>query len=428
MCFNVERIFNPVGQGGFYEERFYSDENFFNFVFDCGTNNKRALFSKLLNHKDYNTINLLCISHFDNDHVSLLPTFLKGKKVETLFMPHITNDIIYSILLSIGGVLPDDEAEEEFDKILNNQYMLLSDPKKFMNSINGDVERIVYIKQGFKEHFKEESLDDYITTIEELPFKETLPSGTDFKSNKFPVQWIFKPVNISFSKGSLKENFINEILKIISNNKNYNDKYTKIEDINESFLKEAICDRKLIAIIRKAYHGIYKGDTHKEMNDYSMALYSGLLNNNIDVQVSRLKRCKYSLSDFEYLNLTNEFVYLKSNSFDYHGKLAKHRAGCLYLGDYNTKDDEYYEILEHYYNPYKNKFSFTLQVPHHGSIHSWNKKLLNWAKDFIVSYGSNNHRHPSPDVLLDVIKEKPFFEITHSENSSLKYLIEVSYK
>jgi len=83
-----ERLIFPVGQGGFAGERIGD----YVVVFDCGSISSTSmvestidLLSRVVNHVD-----LLCISHFDNDHVNgirYLLSYLTVKKVLVSWVP-----------------------------------------------------------------------------------------------------------------------------------------------------------------------------------------------------------------------------------------------------------------------------------------------------------------------------------------------------
>ena len=88
----LDRIFYPVGQGGFYAERFYyGDENIFTAVYDCGSISGKTAQNIVENafQKD-ERIDILFISHFDSDHVNLIYS-LKAK-INTIIMPLLHNN------------------------------------------------------------------------------------------------------------------------------------------------------------------------------------------------------------------------------------------------------------------------------------------------------------------------------------------------
>ena len=70
-----ERVFAPVGQGAFYFERhnLFSGQTF-TMVYDCGalyvSSSKKRVISSFLKDE---IIDVLFISHFDYDHISLIP-------------------------------------------------------------------------------------------------------------------------------------------------------------------------------------------------------------------------------------------------------------------------------------------------------------------------------------------------------------------
>jgi hypothetical protein len=434
MLFSVERIFNPVGQGGFYEERFFygtDRENIFNFVFDCGTENRQDLFRDILNEKSYDTVHLLCISHFDNDHVSLLPSFLNGKHIETLVMPLLSEAQKAFYLLS-----DIDKADGDDDSIARNtfssQYTLLFDPRGFMRSIEATVNRIVYIEEGSENH-QSESLE--ISEIEELRDELSLPSGVELAPGKFSAtsfRWIFKPINISFAEESRGDDLQKALYKLIKDDERYKDAYDRVDAI---FLRDAIGDHELIKLIRKAYYAVFK-KIDRKMNDYSMALYSGLHYDacaDVRVDVRNIQphrrecRCMFCRLPHRCHRCEDYVPCFPHDFCRNHSERRRYtsKTGCLYLGDYNAK--KHIQEIEKYYHRYIERSILTLQIPHHGSKHSWNTRLLDWAEDFVVSYGSNGYWHPSSKVLLDVVNSrKRLFEITHLEHSALKHLIIVS--
>jgi beta-lactamase superfamily II metal-dependent hydrolase len=413
MSLHIERIFNAVGQGGFYEERFYSSEgenikgdNIFNFVFDCGSHNKKELFFKMIESKAYQTIDLLCISHFDRDHISLLPQFLNGKTIETLVIPLMTNtEIIYNVFFPLTASSAIDSEGIKF--ILN--------PRSYIESLGGSVKKVIYIETGDD---KKDNNNEPVN-IDEVRDEEKFPSGSDFFSGKISkstskLRWIFKPVNLSFENQSHNKDFKKKLEKVLG-----------ISDIDQDL--KNILNTKIkmgnisdfINQIKKMYEESYKksgGNFKKKMNDFSMLVYSGLSSKPEDSKVKiLLKPC-----NTKYLEPRFECTYPCLFDFSYKEGVS----GCLYTGDSNAKDN--FAIIERYYKKYKAGYIQTLQIPHHGSKESWNKDLLDWANDFFISFGENKHGHPNSEVLETIIdKDKNLFCITYP-GSSLQYEIRIS--
>ena len=98
LCFNhYEDLFSkfklwPVGQGLFYSGNIKLECKF-NFVYDCGGNsiNINAVVNDYINqqHSKDIILDMLVISHFDDDHVNGIPKLLKEvSKVRKVFLPY----------------------------------------------------------------------------------------------------------------------------------------------------------------------------------------------------------------------------------------------------------------------------------------------------------------------------------------------------
>lgn len=110
-CF--KRIFHPVGQGAFFSEHFLleSGKSIFNIVYDCGTkstkpenmveNNADNLFSRLANDH----VDVLFISHLDDDHVNKIKYLIEKKYVDEttiIIMPLYNKEEVLCISLAIN--------------------------------------------------------------------------------------------------------------------------------------------------------------------------------------------------------------------------------------------------------------------------------------------------------------------------------------
>ena len=103
----IKRCFYPVGQGGFAAE-FFDD---FTMVYDCGTKSVLGKeqeegiwdkFDKACNRRcSHNgTVDVLFISHFDEDHVSMLDYLFRHFNVKKVFMPFLFPNMV-SLLKTI---------------------------------------------------------------------------------------------------------------------------------------------------------------------------------------------------------------------------------------------------------------------------------------------------------------------------------------
>ena len=81
----VKRTFHSVGQGAFFTEQFYGDDTetlLYNVVYDCGSKSKgiKTQMKRSIRNvfHDKKKIDVLFLSHFDDDHVNFVET-LKNK-------------------------------------------------------------------------------------------------------------------------------------------------------------------------------------------------------------------------------------------------------------------------------------------------------------------------------------------------------------
>ena len=95
----VTRTFHPVGQGAFYSERFFKEDQqgtVHNIVYDCGVKwgyvgRVKQVVTQAFTQTD--TIDYLFISHLDYDHVSLVKTLINNvRAVRNIVLPLVTEE------------------------------------------------------------------------------------------------------------------------------------------------------------------------------------------------------------------------------------------------------------------------------------------------------------------------------------------------
>ncbi len=168
-------------------------------------------------------------------------------------------------------------------------------------------------------------------------------------------EWIYVPFNFRFNQRSIM--LKHELDKIDINIDNFTDKYEKHKN-------------KII--------GIYK-DLKEDLNTNSLVIYSGYSTN--------------------YKNNCELECFIRHDYYRYHNE-----SGCLYLGDYNAKRKEKWNELENAFQKYFDYIG-TIQIPHHGSRHNYNKKL-NFKGNLlsVISAGINNKfRHPHGSTLKQIV-------------------------
>jgi glyoxylase-like metal-dependent hydrolase (beta-lactamase superfamily II) len=97
MIMNSFFKFHPIGQGGFYTgclDLYGRNHSQFNFVYDCGTlserNNLNFAIESYKNRICNKTIDVLFISHLDDDHVNGIKELLKDIICNDVYMPYLS--------------------------------------------------------------------------------------------------------------------------------------------------------------------------------------------------------------------------------------------------------------------------------------------------------------------------------------------------
>lgn len=90
--FHVHQRFHAVGHGTFLTGMAEKDSNkVYSWIYDCGSKRSQAVKNALARIKSWKTwsdpVDLLVLSHFDDDHVNGLEDLLKQQRVTCLVMP-----------------------------------------------------------------------------------------------------------------------------------------------------------------------------------------------------------------------------------------------------------------------------------------------------------------------------------------------------
>ena len=357
----MQRIFHPVGQGGFYSESFKAENNNFNVVYDCGSIS-RGVDKVISNSFDKNEdIDILFISHFDSDHVNKI-NILKNSvgKIKTVIMPLLSEedkDFLLLVYKWLGS-----EYKNSLD-ILNN-------PKEFF----GSETKIIWVREVVES--RDEESNQEIRDVAEIEDGAEIKSGENInfslEGRKF---WIYKPYNY---KNKIRHKEL--LKKFRENNILIND----LKDIEYIFnhIKE----------IRRCYK-----EVEGSINQNSLVLYSNL------IEYKDSTACIYIYIREDYWKFHPFWRYCFSkNQFN---------LGCIYTGDVHLKTivDDFKNKIKRckYYLPVN-----TIQVPHHGSKNGFDIHFFN---DFSkgrhgiispISFGlSNPYGHPSSMVIKQLTSE-----------------------
>lgn len=387
----IVRTFHPVGQGAFYSERFYDDNQqdaIHNIVYDCGTllgyiRNAKKVVSKAFDKND--VIDYLFISHLDYDHISLVDTLLSSVGgVRNIVLPLIAIDEL--------------QVEMAYQKMSDNSVGAVSFLQRIINHLNGQYRndywngdyKILYVRDEEAANIGVGNAGHWINgtqrQISNIPDWILIPYNLEYHSRKSELIKQFEAVVTG-------EEFINEINRIGETTIQDGDEfYRRLTD--PVFVRKVINNTKLKNKIKKAYEDIEGGT-----NENSLMLYSGPMNE-LD---------KYRMHTYKPFCIGRFY-----DSF---------RAGCLYTGDNNFDISKWEKTI------YKIVWDNigTIQIPHHGSLDSFTvvNNPIERRYIFPVSFGTKNtFGHPSGKVLAYLISKNgtPIFVTEMSDKIHLQLI------
>ena len=388
----VIRHIHPIGQGAFYTERFVDDNNttLANVVYDCGCGVILSKQSEKLITSSFigsDKIDILCISHFDADHVNGISTLLdNGISIKYVVMPFLAPEEIKFLLAFYEKIEP---AYQDIRTLINTPDYYFGEETiiikiKPINEIYSD-----------DNNYADISLDNWAEN--QLTKENGCFCINSFSRIKFLNNWIYIPFNFASDE---RRDKLFQLLK----NKNVvlNNDIDSLVKYNSSELK-------------KIYEKI-----EGKANGNSLILYSGLDSNNIVIMNSYLQdNMSLILSRYLLNNISIECSY--------------HTSGCLYLGDSNLNDlDSNNRNVVYYLKSHKRISKYLIhlgiiQIPHHGSLKSYSNDLMSFSecKNFFLSCGNNNkYGHPSDYVIEELVNNNSIVScVTESKNSSLIQVI-----
>ena len=359
----IIRNIHPIGQGGFASE--YHVEHNKLVIYDCGYMSPRV--SKRNKSLVYNNlpdcdIEVLFISHFDHDHISLIPYLKQIRKLKNVVIPLVRLDNILSQLVE----------NEDVKELIKN-------PRSFFD----DKTRIIRI-----EPFNREPADEIEAVIIDDNSSDTdIPSGRKLIIPR--TNWEYIPFNIHYKQRS------KQFLEICNK---YGIDDNQVSDPNYLF------DETVLTKIRNAYKRVDGG-----INQNSMILYSGITSNPI---YSNIIEYKYFKCDYCCRYCHRKYFYDT-------GKPA-----CLYTGDWDCSEiDSVFKYIENRKNmigliqiPHhgaKNNFNEKLITDENVSF-------------FVQFGNNNPYGHPSLSVLNSIackINYGTIYKVTESSDSALQQII-----
>lgn len=352
------RTFHPVGQGAFYSER----NNDFNIVYDCGTNSYATTKSVVELAFQNEKIDTLFISHFDFDHISMIPVLVDSVESIRLVVIPLLDNQQRNLLINFMHNLSDELKQ------------LITNPKAFFGSNTTVIE--VRPASGFNEDNNQEprDIDELIDSAESNSGTIKIDSGTPLiignRSNlksRNSVEWVLVPYNY--------EDKIRQAVLLDKLEKEGFDLDRLKND--PSYVLDSLNDHSTWTVLKSIYNQL-KG----KINQNSMLLYSGP----------------------SFIKDKKEFCFCDCIPIDpfYHHMLCHtciHKSGCIYTGDCDFNNFKLKDVYPSYV-----EYVGIIQVPHHGAVKNFDLKAFEGFEKVIcpISHGTKN-KHPDAEVVKELI-------------------------
>jgi len=405
----AEFNFHPIGQGSFYSGLIYeykSPHHYFNCVYDCGVKGGSSRLNEEIesykNSYRREKLDVLFLSHLDDDHVNGVVQLLTGIRCSKVYLPYLTP--IQRLYVAIRS-----DAEGNDD---NNYLGFIGSPHDYLLQ-QGNIDEIIYVGENSERSFNgiEEITNPTGNTTTVYDNLEVIPER-DFSADMSQIS-IGAGNKVKFKKGNGRISF-RQVWEFYFYHKQASmDKVHQLVDkINELYgmtVTEQLSEVDLIRILNNTNQlNKLRGEFKKVFGDINRA---GLLIQHKPINYKRAELFKnYQVAPF-FHHFSPLYRRFSRQSFKIQNPTNEHKWGVTLLtGDIglNQIDDSTYIN--------KNKESVRVfQIPHHGSNTGWDANYLehlnhNGLTSAIINFGySNTHGHPTYKVLSDL--EERNFEI-----------------
>lgn len=365
-----------------------------------------ALVKDLHEHAMADVINMLCISHFDGDHVNGLLELLKVFTVNRLFLPYLPLNKRLQVVCNL-----------DMDKAGSTDAMLFTlDPAGFLSARGmGDrVLSIVYVRGG------EGNGDNPPRNIDDLPIGSSLSddesrereaiavtiTGGDYMpllggGGRVPETDINHRAPITWYKGMWEFVFFNKELPNGLTPKLKADLATIQADVQKVLTKwnlDGVAPQDIEGWqkdLRECYVRHF-GGSPKAKNDISLCLLSR--------QRTKAKLEQCSLFKMPFANLGCAHTLVPVSDVD--------KSGLLLTGDISI-DEKVLDTMSKHFDPLRWQDIHVMQIPHHGSTNSWKEGCaalcFHEYSVFCVPDNDSSGLHPHPTVLKDLEDKRPLF-------------------
>lgn len=380
---NMTRTFHPIGQGAFYSEEFYNSEKgcIFRAVYDCGSLKycglQRNSDGTPLKRKDIEErvvqafpdghgVDILFVSHLDDDHVNLIPCLkpFKDRQIRRVILPLLSAEERYMLT---GYHL----SRSRWGRISDALNCIINNPEDYF----GNDTKVTFVRPADEERsLMGNEVDDEGVGVDDLqrevPSLTKISIGNNLPDSGRMLRWLLipynhKPLRYYNLKGELKNAFG--------------------AGFQIANLKDPDFVIKNLKDLRRCYKALSDG-----INRNSMALYSGPLDDTCLSSIGEVVGCdiwgRYCPCD-QFAEYWLDRVLRHEQSSVFHGS-----PGCLYTGDVSLDDADLTRVFGRYV-----KNIGMVQLPHHGSFDSFGSGNLPIdGQVCVVSYGEKNQfGHPA---------------------------------
>ncbi len=296
-------------------------------------------------------------------------TFDEKQKIDVVFISHLHNDHINGLEFLLHHcdvkkvVLPLLSDAMKLWFVIENAIYNKNKDNTFIDDLIITPEKILDHKVVLVEPYEDNILINESVDITNL--SNMIKSNTKIVNQQ--INWLYIPLNFQYdlyannlkiALAKIGVTISNIVLKLQTNRQDIIDEYKYI-----------------------------LGGT-KNFNANSMTVYSGKISCN---KLSMLTK--------------------QSNKF-----ILSDKVGCLYLGDFETKDQSRFNSLKNVYNAYWSQIS-TVQIPHHGSSHNFHKDLA-WSDSISIISTGFRYKHPSSQVVKEIVKQNSWLGLVTKNNNT----------
>jgi len=392
----IERRQHPVGQGFFHTAAITVGDASFNYVYDCGSENRKALmravdkYLAFLRRIPGGQIDILFVSHLDKDHVSGVDCLATNAALDTVVLPYLSVAERILLLTAATGT----------GSVDGNYLHMIGDPVGWFSARG--VRTIIFFQEGGENQHSDLPGGGPFPTDEPAkagairvdkdvlaPFRQpSQPGQADVfvapGDIALPVTVYGQEMNWAFlpfvhPERERQEFFLEEFKKLVHEAFPIED--GKVPQNMYGFLVSMMKRPEIVEKLAEAYL-----DIRADRNLTSLALYSGPL--------QQVKQRYRFVNSRGYPNGT------WGSHFDY----SDGEIGWLGTGDANLLRQRRRQLYLQRYGAVMNRV-VTIALPHHGSRHNFHSDILPpHARFYTVGVGNNNsYKHPHNEV-VDSIK------------------------